>query len=108
MKNEFKLLFTVKQSKHNGLWLITVEGVCVASAETEDEAWDWVENTWSKFPMDSVKEIREQIEMQILALHNVIRRRPEDADYEVARVFQRISELANAGLRVALLGRASK
>jgi len=64
MKNEFKLLFTVKQSKHNGLWLITVEGVCVASAETEDKAWDWVENTWSKFPMDSVKEIREQIEMQ--------------------------------------------
>lgn len=108
MKNEFKLLFTVKQSKHNGLWLITVEGVCVASAETEDAAWDWVENTWSKFPMDSVQEIREQIEMQTHALFGLIRNRSDDTDYDVARVFQRISELANAGLRVALLGRASK
>lgn len=108
INNEFRLRFVVKQSPQNGLWLITVEGVVVDSADTEYEAWTQVERRWSSFPMDSISEVRDLLELEMEGLRHVIRNRPEDRYYLAARCCQRIAELADAGMRIALLGRADK
>ena len=106
IRNEYKFRFTVKQSPQNGLWLITVEGVTVGTWETEEGAWKFVHDRWAPYPEDSVRETIEQIEMQLHSLNTVMSDRwKKDAYYQYARTFQRISELANAGLRISLLAR---
>lgn len=103
--NGYKFRFVVKQSPQNGLWLISVEGIVVDTADTEDKAWDLVERRWSAFPTDSLQEVRDLLELQMHELRDNLRKRPEDDYYQHARIFQRIAELADAGLRISLLGR---
>lgn len=109
VNNPYKLLFTVRQNKHNGLWMISVEGIQIETTPTEDEAWDWIERTWAPFPGDSLKEIEDQIIVKLSELKTIRNQRfADDREYSYARVFQRIAELANAGVRIALLSRTSK
>ena len=107
--NEYKLRVKVQQSEHSGCWLVVVEGVQVASAKTEDEAQKWADNTWSVFPGDTIREIAELLDNEVAAISENMRDHyASDRYYDAARSFQRIADLANAGLRVALLTRGVK
>lgn len=107
--NPYKLWFTVRENGHNGLWMISVEGIQIETAPTEDEAWDWIERTWAPFPGDSLKEIEDLLIVQLSELKTIRNQRfTDDPEYHYARLFQRMAELANAGLRIALLARTSK
>ena len=108
--NEYKLRFTVQQNEHDSSeWVISVEGIAIASDESEEKAWAWIERTWAPFPGDTVKEFHELLERQVKDAKIILRAQfVRDPYFEVARSFQRIADLANAGLRVALLARGAK
>ena len=107
--NEYKLRVKVQQSEHSGGWLVVVEGVEVASVRTEAEAQKWADSTWSVFPGDTIKEIANLLGYQVEAItENMRDHYASDRYYDAARLFQRIADLANAGLRVALLTRGVK
>lgn len=108
-KNPYKFHLAVKHNQHNGLWMILVEGIQIETSQTEEAAWDWIERTWAPFPGDSLKEIEEQLIMQLCDLKNIRSQRfKDDPEYQYARLFQRMADLANAGLRISLLARGIK
>ena len=109
--NKYGLDVQVNRVAHprGGFWDIKIEGVYVGSCPTEEEAWDWVNNTWSKTPGETSAVVFSTIEKEMNEFAVIVSSgKFEDFELEMARTCQRIADLANAGLRVALLARGAK
>lgn len=109
--NKYGLDIQVNRVAHprGGFWDIKIEGVYVGSCPTEEEAWHWVNNTWSKIPGETSAVVFSTIEKEMNEFAVIVSNRKfKDFELEMARACQRIADLANAGVRVALLTRNVK
>ena len=108
MSNEYKIDITACQSEVAGLWEVRVEGILLETVSSEAIA-DHVANTYGSFPHDILKDMNQILGN--LAKHGETLRRErfvDDRDFQLARHYEYMANVANAALRVSLLTRNVK
>ena len=105
MKNEYKISIVVCHWPPQGLWQVRVEGVLLDTVPSRDDA-EHIASTYGSFPHDILKEMNEKL-IELAQQGKVLCRERfvDDRDFQLARHYQYMADIANAALRVSLLTR---
>jgi len=107
MRGEYKIDIVVK-SPVDGLWEVHVEGILMERAGSLDDA-EHIASTYDSFPHDILKDMNEHLEQAAKVAKSLRRERfVDDRDFQLARHYEYMANVANAALRVSLLTRNVK